>query len=211
VTKAILLDLGNVIVGLDFEKAYRAAAALCPYSEAEVPAIIEAERLAEPYECGLISTRVFYERFTRALKMNAGYERFCRIWEDMFQPEPLLAEPFLEGLARRRKLILLSNTNELHFESIRARYPALAHFHDFVLSYEAGVMKPEPEIYEEAVRRAGCLPEECFFTDDKQVNVAGALRAALDAVRFTGAAALERELAFRGIESQPRPPWRPGI
>jgi len=35
----------------------------------------------------------------------------------------------LEGLAARYRLVLLSNTNAIHFEAIRENYHFLRHFH----------------------------------------------------------------------------------
>src|SRR6185437_8830122 len=84
----------------------------------------------------------------------------------IFLPHTLIPEAMLEGLARNRRLVLLSNTNAIHFEMIRENYPLLRHFHAYVLSYEVGAMKPLPLIYQRAIAAAGCLPEECFFTDD---------------------------------------------
>ena len=37
-------------------------------------------------------------------------------------------------------------------------------------------MKPQPEIFRAAVERAGCRPEECFYTDDIAAYVDGRAR-----------------------------------
>ena len=63
-------------------------------------------------------------------------------------------------------------------------------------------MKPDAAIFREAIRRAGCRPEECFFTDDKAVNIRAAVQLGIDAVQFNGAAALQDELTQRGVEWQ---------
>jgi HAD superfamily hydrolase (TIGR01509 family) len=82
---------------------------------------------------------------------------------------------------------------------VRWNYPILRHFHDLVLSYEVKAMKPSPAIYREAIARAQCLPEECFYTDDIPVFVEGARREGIDAVQFESCAQLERELAARQV------------
>jgi putative hydrolase of the HAD superfamily len=109
-------------------------------------------------------------------------------------PESLLA-----GIRERYRMLVLSNTNAIHFDMVRQNYPLLRHFHDLVLSYEVKAMKPSPAIYREAIARAGCRPEECFFTDDIPAYVEGARREGIDAVRFESCAQLERELAARGV------------
>jgi glucose-1-phosphatase len=197
--KALLFDLGDVIVGLDFERAYRKLEGLSRYKSDEIPGVIQRARLADPYERGELSNREFHAEFCRALDLEIGYLEFEDLWADMFVPELLLPDALFETLGQSRRLVLLSNTNEIHFNFIQRQYPVLRHFDDFVLSYRIGFMKPSTEIYQEAVRSAGCGPEECFFTDDKQENVDAARRAGIDAIRFQGCPDLERELRGRGI------------
>ena len=56
-------------------------------------------------------------------------------------------------------------------------------------------MKPQPEIFQVAMERAGCRPEECFYTDDIAAYVTAARALGIDAVRFVGPRSnLEREL-----------------
>jgi HAD superfamily hydrolase (TIGR01509 family) len=62
-----------------------------------------------------------------------------------------------------------------------------------------GALKPEDRIYEEAIARAQCTAQECFFTDDIAEYVAGAQRAGMDAVQFHSAAQIEQELLDRGV------------
>jgi HAD superfamily hydrolase (TIGR01509 family) len=97
-------------------------------------------------------------------------------------------------------MLVLSNTNAIHFDMVRRNYELLRHFDDYVLSYEVKAMKPEPAIYREAIARAQCRPEECFFTDDSPAYVEAARREGIDAVRFESCAQLERDLAARGIQ-----------
>lgn len=200
-TKAVLLDLGNVIVGLDLDRVYRAASLHSPVSVADMPLRIHSAALSEPYERGEISNEEFHRRFCEALEINdVGFAEFSRLWGDMFQPTPLLSNDLLRGLSARYRLVLVSNTNDLHFQWIRRHYPLLEHFHEYVLSYRVGSLKPSPGIYREAVRQAACQPGECFFTDDNADNIEGALRMGLDAVLFSGQDQLKQQLAQRGLQ-----------
>jgi putative hydrolase of the HAD superfamily len=98
-------------------------------------------------------------------------------------------------------LLALSNTNPIHFAMVKEAYPLLRHFDDFVLSYEVGAAKPEAKIYQEAIVRAQCNPEECFFTDDVALNIEAARLNGMDAVQFLSAEQLERELRVRSLTS----------
>jgi len=55
-----------------------------------------------------------------------------------------------------------------------------------IVSAEEGIRKPEPEIYARAAKRLDVAPRECLFVDDKPANVAGARKAGMRAVLFTG-------------------------
>jgi putative hydrolase of the HAD superfamily len=106
----------------------------------------------------------------------------------------------LAVLAAHYRLVLLSNTNALHFEMLRERYDfLLRHFDGFVLSHEAHAMKPSPEIFRAAIKCAGCLPGECFYADDIPAFVAGGKAMGLDAVQFENLAQLQRDMTARGI------------
>ncbi|HLK47793.1 MAG TPA: HAD family hydrolase [Bryobacteraceae bacterium] len=196
--KAIIFDLGKVLVPFDFMRGYQALEAHCPYPVAEIRSRIAATRLVEPLEKGLITPRDFVHQLSEALDLEIGYDEFCRIWSCIFSGQ-LIPDAVLESLARRYRLLLLSNTNEIHFEMIRENYTLIRHFHDLVLSYQVHAMKPEPEIFRAAVARAGCRPGECFYTDDIGLFVEAARCEGLDAVQFESPEQIEREMNARGI------------
>lgn len=198
--KAIIFDLGRVLVHFDFKRGYRALEGLCPYAAAEIPKRISTTDLVTRFETGLVEPADFFDQFSRLLDLRLEYPRFCEIWSSIFT-DALVPEEMLAGLAARYRLVLLSNTNAIHFEMVREQYaPLLRHFHDMVLSYEVKVMKPDPRIYRIAVDRAGCLPGECFYTDDIAAYTAAAREQGIDAVTFESAAQVQTEMIARGIE-----------
>jgi glucose-1-phosphatase len=201
--KAIIFDLGRVLVDLDYGRAYRALEGLCPHEAKEISRRLAGSGLAVDFETGLIEPRPFVERVTALLDFKMPYDEFCVVWNSIFT-EPLVSEATIAGLAERYRLVLLSNTNLTHFEMLRETLPALKHFHRMVLSYEVKAMKPRPEIYQAAVEAAGCRPEECFYTDDIVAYIDGAKAVGIDAVLFESPEQIERELKARGIEWGPR-------
>ena len=197
--KAILFDLGRVIVPFDFGRGYRRLEEHCGIPAAEIPARIGQTDMVRRLESGQVTGEEFYAEFSAHLGLRIPYEEFCNIWSSIFLPHTLVPESLVRGLAGSYRTVLLSNTNPIHFAMIRKNYPLLRHFHSFVLSYEVGAMKPDPVIYQRAIEAAGCLAGECFFTDDIAEYVAGARLAGIDAVQFENATQLERELRARGV------------
>jgi putative hydrolase of the HAD superfamily len=197
--KAVIFDLGNVLIPFDFTIGYKALEPLCEIPAAEIPARIAETGLVRQLETGEISADGFYIRLADALNLQITIEEFREIWCSIFLPQPLIPEELVEAISRTHKLILLSNTNAIHFDMIAQTYPLLRHFHAQILSHEAGAMKPDAAIYQAAIAAAGCAPEECFFVDDLAANVEGARQVGMDAVRFESAAQLESELRARGV------------
>ena len=196
--KAIIFDLGGVLVHFDFRRAYLALAKLCPYPAAGISERIAATGLVERFETGLVEPGDFFAQLSQTLELRVDYDGFREIWNHIFTG-PLLPESLLQGLASRYRLLLLSNTNAIHFEMIRQAYPMLRHFRDMVLSYQVRALKPQPEIFHVALERAGCRPEQCFYTDDTAAHVDAARALGIDAALFVDREQLERELTARGI------------
>ena len=197
--KALIFDLGRVLIDFDFARGYQALSAHSPYPPQEMRRRLAGSGLVERYETGLMESCDFVSQLSTVFDVHVEYGHFCEAWSSIFT-EPLIPEDYIARLARRYPLLLLSNTNEIHFRMLHERLSVLRHFRHYVLSYEVKSMKPAPEIYRAAIASAGCLPEECFFTDDIPANVEGARQCGMDAVQFESAAQIERELKARGIE-----------
>jgi len=86
-------------------------------------------------------------------------------------------------LKSRFKIGLLSNvakdrTNELFTPK------DIELFDDIVLSYQVGLAKPDPKIFELAAQRLGLKPEECLFIDDLEKYLVGARAAGMNTIHF---------------------------
>jgi len=197
--QSVIFDLGKVIIPFDFKRGYERLEKVCPYPAAEIPRRIGSTDLVQRFETGLVEPRDFVEQLCRMLDLRIGYDQFCEIWSSVFLPDPLIPESLLQGLSQRYRLLLLSNTNAIHFHMVDQTYPLLRHFHDRVLSFEVRAMKPSPVIFREAIARAQCRPQECFYTDDIAEYVTAARREGMDAVQFESRQQIERELVARGL------------
>src|SRR3989442_1055103 len=145
--KVICFDLGKVIINFDYAQSPQELAKITPLPVTEVMRVLADDSLVLDYETGKISTADFYRLVSETLKLSASLEKFKQLWGSMFLPEPLLSESFLQALKKTYRLILLSNTNEIHFEFVREKYAILSHIEEHVLSYQVGWMKPHSQIY----------------------------------------------------------------
>jgi len=197
--KALLFDLGRVLVNVDFDMGYARMAALNGLNAAEVRARLHSTRLAYDFESGLLPSRDFAARVCELMGAKTTFDEFAEVWYSIFHQGPVLPESFIAELHKRYRLVLLSNTNALHYEMLEQRLPVLRHFDDFTLSYKLHVQKPAPAIYWDAIAKAGCAPEECFYIDDLQENIDGGKAVGLQAAQFVNRAQLEADLRAAGV------------
>ncbi len=199
VIRSLLFDMGNVLIPFDIHRGYNALAAHSGLSQQEVATRIRDSGLYNLYESGQVETEEFLDRFSTLLGLKTSLSEFREIWNSIFLPETATSEALIQELKQRYRLVLLSNTNELHYGWLRERYPILNHFDAFTLSYAEKAMKPDERIYAAAVANAQCRPEECFFTDDIERYVEAARDFGIDAETFTDEANLRRHLADRQL------------
>jgi FMN phosphatase YigB (HAD superfamily) len=197
--KALLFDLGRVLIPFEFNRAYREMEALTGLGTAEIRSRLAATQLFREFETGLMEPEEFSRRVMATLEFRCNAAEFGRIWNSIFLKETLVPEAVIEDLKARYRLIIVSNTNQLHFEMLKNNYPIFQHFFGYILSYQVRAMKPEPAFYQAALKMADCLPQECVFIDDLPENVAGAEAAGFDGIMFENFAQLAEELKRRGI------------
>jgi len=197
--RTIIFDLGKVIIPFDFKRGYQKLAPRIGCAPEEIPARLLEHDLPNRLESGAIEPRAFVAEVCRVLNFECNYEEFCEMWSSIFLSDTLIPEKFVQALGRNYRLVLLSNTNAIHFEMVSARYPILRHFDEYVLSHVVGAMKPSPLIYEAAVKASRVKPEECFFTDDIPAYVEGARAYGIDAVQFQNYEQIQGELRARGV------------
>lgn len=193
--KTFIFDLGKVIVPYDHDRGLRLLEANCGVSVDDLRRRVYASEELNLYQTGKTSSTEFYEALKETLNLQMDFEEFARIWNHTFTLTPLIEESVIEDLAGKFRLLILSDTNELHFEFIRRHFPILRYFDDFVLSYEVGALKPSEEIFRAAVEKANCRAEECFFTDDILINVEAAGKIGMKAVQFVSSEQFQKDIS----------------
>ncbi len=180
--KAIVFDLGNVLVNIDYKPFLVHTGLNGKFSEEKVYKLLENPAIA--YESGKLSSHEFYNETMRTLQINIDYKKFVHAWCSVATGLVENIGEVVSALARKYPLYLLSNTNELHLHYIKKNFPILENFQRLFLSYKIGVMKPDDEIFRFMLDELEMEPEEIFFTDDKLSNVESAIALGIDAVHF---------------------------
>ncbi len=197
--RAVLLDLGNVLVRFDH------ALTLARLEAATgVPAAVLRPHVFGPAERAFDLGRLDAGAFFRAVESAAGLHRipdgvWIPAWRDIFvRDEAALA--LLHRLDSGVTPVLVSNTNPLHWEGVLAVAPELLHALPLrALSFEVGAAKPDPDHFAAALALAGAAPPEAVFADDRPEMVEAAKRLGLDAFAVADANSLRDGLLARGL------------
>lgn len=180
---AIAFDLGNVLVRVDHGRFCQRLGAAAGVSSRQVYEAVFNSGLEPEYDSGRLSSEEFHRELCRLFGINPPFSLFSQWWQDIFDPMESMAE-LVARLAGRYSLFLVSNTNSLHFDYIRRRFPLLRHVGRFILSYRVGSRKPEPAIYQRLIQEISRPPQECLFVDDKAPFVTAARTHGLEAWQF---------------------------
>lgn len=169
--KTIIFDFGDVFINLD--KAGALQNALHLFKLDELPKDLIA--INTLFEQGLISSEEFIEFYTDNFS-DLSKKDIIDAWNFILKDFPEERLAFLQKLNKENqfKLILLSNTNELHINWIKEQVSFYedfkACFNEFYLSHEINLRKPNDDIYQFVLNQNKLKPEECLFIDDTKEN-----------------------------------------
>lgn len=169
--KAVVFDLGKVLVDFDYGIAARALAVRSRVPVEQMRHVIDQSPLLVTYEMGHLATKLFYNQVCEATGFCADIDEFSRLFGDIFSPiEEMIA---LHAKLRERGVptYIFSNTNELAVTHIRKTFPFFSNFDGYIYSFEEGALKPSAAIYEAVERRAGHSGNAILYIDDRLENI----------------------------------------
>jgi len=197
--RALIFDFGNVVGFFDYGHTLRRLSCHTDMTAGEMRDALSNSVLAEDYEAGRISSADFLTQTRGLWRLTCDDETLAKAWADIFQPNPEVCDlmPRLHG---RYRLLLGSNTNELHTRQFRCQFTdTLRHFDALVLSHEIGIRKPQAGFFEHCRGLADCPPGECVFIDDLAVNIVGARACGLQTVHYEPGNDLAGKLGALGV------------
>ena len=196
----IYFDLGKVILSFDHERGCRQVSSIADVPPEQVKKTIFDSGLQNQYETGLVTCDEFHAIFCRETSSHPGKRELLTALSDIFELNLEILPLIAQLRASSFPIGILSNTCHAHWDLVYERYTVLRQcFGPVILSFETNSMKPDSKIYERAIELAGCHVENCFFMDDKQENVDGAIAVGMDALLFRSVPQLLEALVARGV------------
>ena len=196
--KAVIFDMGNVILNFDAKKSARRFARDCKVPMSLVWDHFFTSQTEKAYTRGEITCKQFYNHSKACLKVVVDFDKFKHYWNDIFWENKGM-DQFLTRLKRKYPLYLISNTNKMHFDFIKKNFKILRHFKKTFPSHEVGHRKPEPQIYKKVLRSIKLKPKDTVFVDDVLKFVEGARAVGMYSIQFRNPKQLARELKKLGV------------
>lgn len=200
IIKAIVFDLGNVLIPFDYSIAVKRLNAKEENLGETFMAFYKTNyELHRSFERGDLSEEEFIIKMLNALQNKIDEETFCKIYSEIFTVNGNVAS-LLPELKQNYKLVLLSNTNAIHKKYGWEQYEFIKYFDKLILSHEVNAVKPEEKIYKTVETCTGFQPEAHIFIDDILEYVEGAKKLGWDGIQFLGYDNLVMELEKRKIK-----------
>lgn len=179
-----IFDLGNVVVDIDFNRALGVWSDYSRIPLANLQSKFCFNEAFHQHERGAISDQDFARRLCQDLDMALSYEQFAAGWQAIFVGERQETLRIMQTLRQQgHRVVILSNTNQLHFEYWPEAYPKVVESADKIyLSHQMGMRKPEGEIYARVLQEEGFDAASTLFFDDNEANVDGALQQGIRAI-----------------------------
>ncbi|MDN6280803.1 MAG: HAD family phosphatase [Psychroflexus sp.] len=174
--KTLLFDFGDVFLNLDKKATARE---LTQFNLKDFTP--EMWAINKKYEKGLVTTDAFTD-FYLDVEKSLSKDSFVKAWNSILIDFPNHRLDFIKNLKKQGdfKLILLSNTNELHIEWVKnhiAEYEEFkACFDQFYLSHEVNFRKPDAEIFEFILSENQLQASETLFIDDTKEHTSSAAK-----------------------------------
>lgn len=198
--KAIIFDLGGVLIDLDMPQCFEnirslgvdidAISRAADGSEqgATICEGITASGMMHLYQVGKVSTDDFIGHMLRLSSKGTTFQQLLDAWNSCLQTIPDYKLDFIRELRQRGyATYLLSNTNDAHWKYIETYsfpQPVSHYFDHCFLSQEMGKAKPDSDIYESVLQQIGIPAKECLFLDDSKANCDAAERLGINCINI---------------------------
>lgn len=186
-TQTVLLDLGNVVLGIDFRRVFTYWAKTGKVDEQRFYENWVMDDAYEAHEVGQLDFAAYSQHLSQVFDVQLSDEDWQRGWNDLWTEPFHKVTALLPRIAQRYPLYAFTNTNDTHAAEWRSRYPTeLSPFQHIFVSSEIGLRKPDREAYHHVCDAMDTTPEKVLFLDDHPMNVSGALESGLNSVKVVG-------------------------
>ena len=147
-------------------------------------------RLVDPGDRGVITEEEMFKNISA--ETGVAPEDIRREWMELVTINEKTVN-FIKKVKKSYPVYLLSNALSGFLREILEKYDLYSLFDEVYISAELHMAKPDPEFFEECLKRIGVKAEETVMIDDNVKNLAGARSVGIDTIHFTDNESFQRE------------------
>jgi epoxide hydrolase-like predicted phosphatase len=170
--KAIVFDLGKVLVDFDYSIAARKVAARSTKQVPDLQHFLGSSPVLARFESGQLTRPQFFAEMQQITGFTGSLEEFVSDFADIFVPIPAMIQLHEELRQSGFQTYIFSNTNDIAVEHISHNFPFFKNFDGYIYSYKIGSMKPDRKIYQAMETLCGRTGEDIVYLDDREENIA---------------------------------------
>jgi putative hydrolase of the HAD superfamily len=196
-----VFDFGMVLSGPVNTEAREALIRLTGLPDDQFEPLYWADRLA--YDEGKLNGIAFWQKFARDSHLTFSGDQIeelnrldARMWTT-FDPAMIAWQQQVKAAGLRTAI--LSNMGDSVLTNMEREFTWLANFDVLVWSFQLGIAKPDPAIYQFVLEKLGTRPEETLFLDDRRINIDAAKALGFRAIEFTTIEKLREDLLAAGL------------
>jgi putative hydrolase of the HAD superfamily len=193
--RVVLFDFGGVLLRLrDPVESFGIGATLAEFNRRWIasPAVIA-------HESGHIGAEAFGKQIVREMQLQYSWQEFIArfdAWPDRISDA---TAALVKSIPLSLRCAILSNTNALHWAAQDIDGVFEGRIEHCFLSFENGLMKPQPAAFHQVIDTYGCAAQAILFIDDNPVNIDAALATGMRARLCTGVDTLGEILCEEGV------------
>lgn len=189
-SKAIIFDLGGVLLNIDFKLSEKAFQELGIDNFADFFNQFHSNDLFRRLETGM-DDQLFYDDLRAATGLALTNDQIRDAWNALlldYRPESVAVLP---KLREKYQLYLLSNTNEIHLQEFQRKYEAWRPGQSFDELFDAAYYshrirhrKPNASAFEYVLQKHDLVPAETIFIDDSINNIEAAQQLGIQTIHL---------------------------
>jgi putative hydrolase of the HAD superfamily len=191
--KALLFDLGGVVIDFDFNRVFARWADDSRRRLEEIQSRFSFDHAFEAFERGEIEATDYYNSLRKTLGIDISDRQFEDGWNTVYIGEIDGMAELLEFAGRKLPIYALTNSNAVHKKVWSTRFGRiLSCFRTVFNSSDIGSRKPEPDVFHFIADATGVDLHQMVFYDDLVENIAGAQAVGMKTVHVTSISDVEK-------------------
>lgn len=198
--KAIIFDYGNVIHKWDNDIFLNKVVKKSNKTYDYVKEVVFGSRLYRKFDSGVISPTEFFEIIKEQCNFLMSKEEFFKAYSDRLFEKIKTNIDLAKRLKKNYKVSLLSNTNKIDFNFVIKKSELFPLFDTITLSFEIKSVKPDKEIFLDALKKLNFKPDECVYIDDIKEYSDAASKLGIHGIHYTSYENLIKEFKKLNIK-----------